>query len=406
MTKPVQLKRSLSLSQLVLYGLGTTIGAGIYALVGELAGISGYMAPSAFLLASLMAGLTALSFAELSGRFPKAAGASLYVYQAFGSRRLSTVIGLLVFFGGVISSAALINAFIGYLQQFIEIQRLTSILFICLTIGGLAAWGIAQSVTIAGFITLIEIGGLVLIIFNSAPVFSQLPMRWTEFLPGTDIVQWSGIYAGALLAFYAFIGFEDMVDVAEEVKEVKRNLPLAIILTLSITTIIYMLIMLAAVLAIPPEQLAQEKAPLVALYSHFSGADPIIIGLIGMFAIINGSLIQTIMASRVLYGLGSRGHLHLAFSKVHGFTRTPLLATATAISCVFLFALFGKLSVLAESTSLIILCIFSLVNLALWRIKKRDPKPENSITFPIWLPIAGFFVSSGFVLSQIIHFFS
>jgi len=406
MTKQVKLKRTLSLTQLVLYGLGTTIGAGIYALVGELAGISGYMAPSAFLLASLMAGLTALSFAELSGRFPKAAGASLYINQAFGSHKLSTIVGLLVFFGGVVSSAALINAFIGYLQQFIEIQRLTSILLICLIIGGLAAWGIAQSVFIAGFITLIEIGGLALIIFYSAPIFIELPARLPDLIPGSDLTHWSAIYAGALLAFYAFIGFEDMVDVAEEVNNVKRNLPIAIILTLSITTVIYMLIMLAAVLAIPPEQLAHEKAPLVALYSHFSDDDPIIIGLIGMLAIINGALIQTIMASRVLYGLGSRGHLHIAFSKVHSFTQTPLLATATAIISIFLFALFGKLSVLAESTSLIILCIFSLVNLALWRIKKRDPQPENTIIFPIWLPIAGFFVSSGFVLSQVVHFFS
>jgi len=404
MTDKVKLKRTLSLTQMVLYGLGTTIGAGIYALVGELAGISGHMAPAAFLLASLMAGLTAMSFAELSARFPRAAGASLYVMQGFGSRKLATVTGLLVFFAGVVSSAALVNAFIGYLQQFIEIQRVLGITIIVLVVGGLAAWGIAQSVFVAGLITVIEIGGLVLIIFNAIPVYTELPARLPELLPGSDSANWFAIYAGALLAFYAFIGFEDMVDVAEEIKDVKRNLPRAIILTLVITTVIYMLIMLAAILAMPPEELQKEKAPLLALYQHFSGSDSIIIGLIGMFAIINGSLIQTIMASRVLYGLSSRGHIHRSISHVHNVTRTPLVATAIAISCIFIFAIIGELATLAEATSLIILTIFSMINLALWRIKKVDPSPADILIIPHWLPILGFIVSAGFIISQLSHF--
>jgi len=404
MPEKITLKRSLGLPHMVLYGLGTTIGAGIYALVGELAGISGYMAPAAFLLASLMAGLTAMSFAELSARFPRAAGASLYVMQGFGSHKLATVTGLLVFFGGVVSSAALINAFIGYLQQFIEVQRIIGISIVVLIIGALAAWGIAQSVFIAGLITLIEIGGLVLIIFNAAPVYLELPSRLPELLP-TGSTHWFAIYTGALLAFYAFIGFEDMVDVAEEIRDVKHNLPRAIIITLGITTFIYMLIMLAAILAMPPEELQKEKAPLLALYQHFSGSDSMIIGVIGMFAIINGSLIQTIMASRVLYGLSSRGHLHQAFSRVHNVTRTPVIATVAAITAVFSFAVIGELAVLAEATSIIILTIFSMINLALWRIKKIRPTPEDILIIPHWLPIAGFFISAGFVISQIRHLF-
>lgn len=404
MTGKVSLKRSLGLPQMVLYGLGTTIGAGIYALIGELANVSGYMAPTGFLVASIMAGLTALSFAELSSRFPHAAGASLYIRQGLGSAKLALVAGLLVALAGIVSSAALINAFTGYLSEFIELHRFSAILIIALTIGSLAIWGIAESVFIAALITLIEIGGLLLIIFYSAPIFSELPERLPDLLPGTDLHNWSIIYAGALLAFYAFIGFEDMVDVAEEIKDVRRNLPLAIIITLVITTLLYMAIMIAAVLAIPPAQLAQEKAPLVALYQHFSNDQSIIIGLIGMFAIINGALIQTIMASRVLYGLSSRGHIHRSFSQVHHITRTPVIATLIVTLCIFSFAIFGQLSTLAEATSIIMLIIFSLINLSLWRIKRReDTVPDNIFTIPTWSPVVGFFVSTGFVLSQVFY---
>lgn len=404
MTGKVRLKRSLGLPQMVLYGLSTTIGAGIYALIGELAGVSGYMAPSAFLLASVMAGLTALSFAELASRYPLAAGASLYIKQGLGSTKLAVVAGLLVAMAGIVSSAALINAFIGYLSQFIEVHRFSAILITALIIGLLAIWGIAEAIFIAALITLVEIAGLLLIIFYSAPIYTELPQRLPELLPGTDLDSWAMIYAGALLAFYAFIGFEDMVDVAEEIKEVRRTLPLAIIITLSITTVLYMAIMIAAILAIPPAQLAAEKAPLVALYQHFSNDQSIIIGLIGMSAIINGALIQTIMASRVLYGLSSRGQLHHALSKVHPFTRTPIIATVIVIICIFSFAIFGQLSTLAESTSMIMLVIFSLVNLSLWRIKSReDCQPENTFAVPLWSPIVGFFVSTAFVLSQVFY---
>ena len=404
MTAKVSLKRTLGLPQMVLYGLGTTIGAGIYALVGELAGISGYMAPAAFLVASMMAGLTAMSFAELSSRFPRAAGASLYIKQGLGSAKLALIAGLLVALVGIVSSAALINAFTSYLSLFIDIHRFSAILIIALTIGTLAIWGIAESVFIAALITLIEIGGLLLIIFYSYPIFTVLPERLPELMPGTDLNNWSIIYAGALLAFYAFIGFEDMVDVAEEIKDVQRNLPLAIMITLGITTVLYMLIMVAAVLAIPPEQLSEEKVPLVALYQHFSNDQSIVIGIIGMFAIINGALIQTIMASRVLYGLSSRGHIHPSLSQVNHFTRTPIIATLIVIISIFIFAILGQLATLAEMTSMIMLVVFSLVNLSLWRIKKRESsKPEGIFSVPFWSPVVGFFVSVGFVLSQVFN---
>ena len=402
MTNQVALKRTLSLPMMVLYGLGTTIGAGIYALVGEIASVAGYFAPISFLIASLMAGFTALSFAELCGRFPRAAGAALYVKQGFDSDRLSTVVGLLVITAGLVSAAALVNGFVGYLHQFIGIERVIAIILVTVLLGGIAAWGIAESVTIASLITVIEIGGLLLVIAVSGEGLATFSARWTELIPSTDITSWGGVYLGAVLSFYAFIGFEDMVDVAEEVKEVKRNLPLAILLTLGITTLIYMLLVITAVLSLTPAELASSEAPIAQIYEHYTGEKAIVISIIGMFAIINGALIQMIMASRVLYGLSSRGQLPDLLGVVHHRTRTPIIATIVATVIVLTLALIGRLASLAEATSVIMLTIFSMVNLALWRIKRRDPHPVGIRIFPSWIPITGFLVSFAFVLSEVI----
>ena len=164
MMQQPKLKRTLSLPMLLLYGLGATIGAGIYVLIGEIAGIAGYYAPVSFLLASLMSGFTAASYAELSARLPFAAGSALYVREGTGSRRLSLLVGLLVITAGLVSSAALLNGFVAYLNQFITLDRNVAILLFALLLGGIAAWGIAESVAMAGLVTLIEIGGLVLVI--------------------------------------------------------------------------------------------------------------------------------------------------------------------------------------------------------------------------------------------------
>ena len=395
------LKRSLSLPLLVLYGLGTTIGAGIYALLGELAGVSGYMAPASFLLASFMAALTAASFAELSGRFPHCAGVALYVKEAFNSERLSVLVGILVVLAGLVSASALVIAFTGSLQSFFELNTILTIIIVSVLLGSIAAWGIAESVFIAALITVIEIGGLVLVISVSHNSFTELPSRIDEFIPSFDSASWGAIYSGSLLAFYAFIGFEDMVDVAEEVKDVKRNLPKAILLTLGITTVLYMVIMLAAVLTIPPQNLAASATPLAHLFEHFTG-NKWLISIIGMFAIINGALIQMIMASRVLYGLSSRSLLPSFLSKINSRTRTPHIATLLVTVVVLILAVTGQLATLAELTSLIILLIFSLVNLSLLRIKRLAPTPPDSISFPIWVPAVGFLVCSGFVLAELL----
>lgn len=405
MPTPVTLKRTISLPSLVLYGLGTTIGAGIYALIGELARVSGFLAPASFLFAAFMAGLTAMSFAELSARHPRAAGAAVYVSEGLKSKHLSTVVGFLVIAAGLISAAALTNAFSGYLNQLFELNRELSIILVVLVLCLVAMWGITESVLVASLVTVIEIGGLLIVIYVSYTGIPNITDKLDLLIPSFEATSFIGIGSGALLAFYAFIGFEDMVVVAEEVKEVKSTLPYAIMLTLGITTVLYISIMVAAVVGLPTGALANSNAPLVYMYEYFSGGSGSVIGIIGMLAIINGALIQIIMASRVMYGLSFRGQLPGIFSRVNPFTRTPLLATGFAALIVLVLALAGRLASLAEATSVIMLLVFALVNLSLWRIKIKESPAEHIIHFPLWVPVFGFFVSFGFVLYELTKLF-
>jgi len=403
MTMPdsVALKRTLSLPQLVLYGLGTTIGAGIYALVGEMAAISGYYAPVSFLLASVMAALTALSFAELSGRYPRCAGAALYVKEGFSSERMSTIVGLLVFAAALVSSAAIVNGFIAYLGEFIALDRFTAIIIVTLALGSIAAWGIAESVSIAAFVTVVEIAGLLLVIAVSYSGLSELPDRWQELVPATDSASWYGIYAGSLLAFYAFIGFEDMVNVAEEVRNPARNVPLAILIALGVTTLLYAAISLTAVLTVAPQQLAASDAPLATVYQQASGSKPVTLSIISIFAVVNGALIQIIMGSRILYGMSRQGWLPTPFGHVWRKTQTPATATIATAGVVLVLALWLPLVTLAKSTSFLVLFIFSLINLSLLRIKWREPHPQGVRPVPQWVPAGGIVASLGLLLFQV-----
>jgi len=396
--QPPELKRSISLPLLTFYGLGTILGAGIYVLIGEVVQVAGILAPLAFGVASLLAVFTAFSYAELSARFPRSAGEAVYVMEAFHNRRFSLFMGLLVILIGLVSAATIANGFVGYFRVFFDLPPWLIILVLVGLLGLLAAWGIAESVWAATLVTLVEIGGLLFILWVGGDSLASLPQRWPEILAnGEAHGVWVGILAGAFLAFYAFIGFEDMVNVAEEVKDPSRNLPRAIILALLISSLLYMLVVLVSVLSMPVAELAGDPAPLARVYHHVTGQPPTLITLISLVAVVNGALIQIIMASRVLYGLSWQGWLPPLFSRIHPRRRTPILATAVISLLVLVLALWFPLLALAKATSLVTLLVFALVNLALWRVKRFDRKPAGVWVVPRWVPVLGFFISLAFV---------
>ncbi len=398
------LSRRLNLPLLVLYGLGTTIGAGIFVLVGKVAGRAGMWAPVSFLAASLLAAFTAFSFAELVARYPRSAGEAIYVREGFRSHRLALAVGLMVALSGVVSSAAIVNGSVGYLNEFVALPHALGVLLILALLAALAAWGIGESVAAAAVFTVLEIGGLVLVIWAAKGSFADLPARAGELLPPLEGAAWIGVMAGAMLAFYAFLGFEDLVNVAEEAKDVTRTMPLAILLTLVVTTLFYVLVSLAAVLTVSPAELAESAAPLAMIYERGTGGGSGAVSAIAVFAVLNGALIQMIMASRVIYGLADQGELPAALAWVHPRRRTPLVATALVAGVILALALFFPLERLAETTSVIVLIVFALVNLALVLIKRRGtPPPESVRTFPIWIPAVGFAVSTAFLALQLLR---
>lgn len=394
------LRRTLSLPLTMFYGLGNILGAGIYVLIGQVVAHAGGLAPLSFLLASLLACMTAFSYAELSARFPLSAGEAVYVQEGLGLPALSALVGLLIVLAGVVSAATILRGFTGYLQVFLPVQVAPSIVLLVLLLGGLAAWGIAESVRVAALITVVEIAGLLLVLYVAAPAVLAADPVWPDFTPLTVSGAWHGIFLGGFLAFYAFIGFEDMVNVAEEVRRPERNLPRAILLALLVATLLYFLVALAAVIAVPADRLAASDAPLAWLYQYLTGREPVVITLISMFAVINGALIQIIMSSRVCYGMARRHWLPAVFGRVNAATRTPLLATLIVSLLVLLMALWLPIGTLAKSTSYFLLLVFSLVNLSLWRLKRRSAAPQGIIDIPLWIPAAGCVSSTLFVAVQ------
>ena len=400
----VQLRRTLSLPMMTLYGVGTTVGAGIYVLVGKVVGAAGLLAPVSFVLAALLAAFSALSFAELSARFPRSAGEAIYVSEGLGARRLGTVVGLLVVLSGIVSSAAIAIGAAGYVNTLITVPSAPVIVGIIIVLGAIAAWGIREAVTIAVVLTLVEIAGLALIVWVGRDAFAAVPEALAAQPPAFDLAVLLGVTSGVILAFFAFIGFEDMVNVAEEIRDVRRTLPRAIILTLVITTLIYLVVAVVATFSLPIAQVAASEAPLALIYTAATGKPPLPISLISLVAVVNGALIQIIMGSRVLYGLASQGQFFDIFATINRTTRTPVTATVAVTGAVLVFALALPLENLARLSSLVILIVFALVNLALAVLKTRGPAPAEAITVPIWIPIVGFVVSALFVLFQTTEF--
>lgn len=389
-----RLERGLNLPLLTLYGLGVTIGAGIYVLIGATAARAGLYAPIAFLLAAVVVGFTGLTFAELGTRFPVAAGEAAYVRHGLASRSLSLLVGLMVAASGIVSSAAISLGAATYLSHFIALPEPALVAGLVVLLGLAAAWGIVFSVGIAALMTVIEIGGLLLVIGFGLWSRPQLVGELPRLLPPFDAGAWQGILAAGLLAFFAFTGFEDIANVAEEVKDPARTMPRAILLTLVVSTTLYLAVVGVVVLAVPMERLAHSTAPLALLFETSGEGLRHLFGAIAVIATVNGILVQIIMASRVLYGLAEQGELPRALAYVHPVRRTPLLATLLVVAAVLALALLLPIQRLAEGTSVITLGVFALVNLALIGLKRRQTGGDaGAYRVPLAVPVLGLVTS-------------
>ncbi|MBP0480904.1 APC family permease [Sagittula salina] len=386
------LRRSIGLAGLALYGLGVTIGAGIYVLVGETVVRAGPHAPAAFLLAAFVMAFTAASFAELSGRVPNAAGEAVYVKAGFHLNWLTLAVGLAVLIEAMIAAAAIAVGASGYVAQLLPLPGPALITMIVLLMAAVAAWGIRESVALAGAMTLVEIAGLLVIIVSGIgrdpSILAELPA--SLLLPVSDAAVVSGVLSASLIAIFAFIGFDDIVNLVEEARNPRRDVPWAIGISLALVTVIYVLISFVAGTAVPVSALAETAAPISLLFEEFTGFPPLAINVIATMATMNGVVIILIMAARVAYGLAREGRLPAWLGAVSRKTRTPVRATVLVAGAVLALALFTPLDVLAKTTSGIMLCVFFVVNLALVRLKMGGgPGPEQGFCVPAIVPLAG-----------------
>jgi amino acid transporter len=399
---PAALRRRLGLVLLVLYGTGITIGAGIYVLVGAVAGYAGIYAPWSFVLAALVMTLTVASYAELATRYPTSAGEAAYVRAAFHSRFLSTATGLLTIAVGVVSSATVAIGAAGYIGQFVAAPQGVIVVVVLSVLGTVAAWGILESVLLASLFTLIEVSGLLAIIvaaaYTDAALFAPPP------LPPLEITTLSGIAFASLLAFFAFIGFEDLANVVEEAKVPHRDIPRAMALTLLISTLFYIAIAVVAVNAVSIEALASSSAPLSLVFRHLAGVNPATISAIAVFATFNTILAQLTMAARVIYGMARQGDLPAQAGHVHPRTATPLLATGLVVGWAGMLALLVPFQRLAASTSIATLVVFALVNLALLRIHlRRTHSHERHVRVPRWVPALGLVTCVAMIVTALLE---
>lgn len=398
MTKLPTLKRHLTTTTLTFYGVGVIIGAGIYVLIGKIAGITGNAVWLSFLISAIAAFPTGLSYAELASRYPKSAGEAVFADRAFRRGTFSFLVGFLILASGVASVAALSHGFAGYFGEFVSLPRWMIIVVFLSALTALNYWGIREATWVNVFCTVVSVGALIVLIcfgiqhWGNADLLNVSPIE----KDGSPIAL---LLTGAALAFYAYIGFEDICNVAEEVKEPEKTIPKAILLSIGITMLVYLGVALTVVSVASPKELVTTEVPLVIVAEKLI---PFLstkwLSVVALFAVINSALFNLIMASRILYGMGRNSWIPLTFGRVSPWRQTPTLGVITAGILALLFALTGFLKVLAESTNIIILTAFFCVNLSLLVIRFRKVPPDDPkikhFHVPLIVPIIGMLITA------------
>lgn len=399
------LKRAIGPKLLLLFVVGDILGTGIYANTGAVAGRIGGALWVPFVIGFVVAMLTAASYVELVGKYPRAAGAALYTQKAFRVPFLTFIVAFMVMCSGLSSASAAARAFSGdYLQEFVDISpTLIAILFV-LALASLNLRGVSESVKTNVVLTVVEVTGLLVILgIGVAAVLSGdgEPSRLTEFeTGGTGYAVLTGVLGATALGFFAFVGFEDSVNMAEETRDPVRNFPRAIFLGVAITGTIYVLVALVSSLMVDHDRLAGSSGPLLLVVDESGVNFPAkLFALIALFAVSNSALINIMMASRLCYGLANERVLPRGMARVLPGRRTPVagivFVTALAIGLVST----GEIEGLGDTTSFLLLCVFAVVNVAVL-VLRRDPVEHEHFRAPTWIPVLGA-VTAGILASPL-----
>lgn len=370
---------TLGFAALAIYGIGDVLGAGIYAVIGSIAQHAGTWTWFSFAVALLIAFPTALSYAELGSRFPKSGGAAYYVEEAFQSKSLSFVTGWLVFLTTLFSMATLSRAFVGYLGTLgLQVSEWVLIVGFHVVMALINLKGIRESSVANSIATFVEVSGLLVVLWFGYSFLLNAPAEKLDAETLSTTFDLQKILAGAALAFYAFIGFEDLVNIAEEVKNPRKDIPRAIAVALIVAGTIYIVVAWVAVSVVPMEVLTQSKFPLVEVVKIAEPAFPIMVfSVVALFAVSNTSLLNYVTGSRLLFGLAEQKLLPAVLMKTHSKFHTPYMAIALIFPVIVAMSLIGNLGSLASATSTLILIVFCLANISLIKVKRKQKKTEG-----------------------------
>lgn len=399
-----KLKRHLSLIDIILFGIGGIVGAGIYAIIGEAAGLAGNLLWLSFLIAALVALLTGLAYAEFVSRFPDAGGSFEYVKQGVNPK-VALVLSFFMFFTGIVSPAAIAISFSDYLGRLWEIPSWIAVVGIIILMGGINAIGVQKSSWFNAFATIITLLGL-----SAVVGFSFSEWGTTDLLNFED-ANWVGLCSGSALIFFSYVGFEDLVKLAEETKEPRKNMPKGIIISAIAVTIIYVLIAISATSVLDANQLSKSQGPLAEVMQTVAGkswATGLIV--IALFATSKTIMANILSSSRLIFDVARDNDISFLnkLAAVHKDSGTPRIALVVVTLITIAFGLIGNLKVVASISNVFVFVVFLSVNYALikYRLKeKNNTKEEPYFKMPLnigkvsilsYIAIAGLLVLLGF----------
>ena len=400
------LERTIGWKQMAFYGLGGMLGAGIYGLVGRAAEQMGSAVWLAFLVSMVAALLTGLSYACIGSRYPRAGGAAYVTQRAYGIPLLTYVVGLAVMCSGLSSIATQSHVVAENLQRLVGLESvplLVLALGFLLLLAAIVFRGIRECMWLNIVCTSIEVGGLVLIIAVGLRYWGSANLLNVPPAPdGSSSIGLLMVMNGAVLTFFSFIGFEDTLNVAEEVKDPHRNLPLGLMIAMAAATIIYMAVAITAVSVVPWRELAAAPGPLAEVMKRAAPWFPQIgFVAITIFAVANTALLNYVMGSRLAYGMARQGLLPSPLARIHSTRHTPHVAVGVLLIIAMALALLGNISQLAAATVILLLIVFTIVNGALVLLKFRPNETQGAFEVPFIVPALGAIVCLALLVNRV-----
>ncbi len=368
------LKRVLGFWELTLSGIGIILGAGIYALVGKAAAVAGEGVWVSFAISAVIAGLTALSYAELSSRFPKAGAEYTYASHALG-KKWAFMMGLALMVVGVASAATVALGFGGYFFRIFGIDALLAAIGIILICMGICWTGAKFTTRVAGVISLVEMAGLIAIIWMGLPFLGK-----GFAIPSIDMLP--GIFSGVALVFFAYLGFEELVRMSEETKDPQKTMPRALLLAIAVSSVLYVLVAASALGILGSEQLGSSTSPLADVAKQqFGEIAFLILGGIALLSTGNTVLFILLATSRLIYGMAKSQGLPAWFAKTK--SSQPIHALVFATFAGIILVIPRDITFVAHVTDGLLFAVFALVNVVLIVIRLREKTVFKGFRSPI-----------------------